>query len=341
VLALAKVRAGPDAFELVERDEPEPGQGEVVLAVAAAGICGSDLHLLHGTLPLVEHAYPLWLGHEYAGTVAAVGPGVDTDLVGARVTAEPSAGCGRCTLCRGGRPNLCRERRFEAGGFASTLRVAADRLHRLPDHVPLTVGALVEPLACVHHGLGDLARLQPGERCVVIGPGPIGILAALLAEALGASALLVGRSTSRARLELARRLGLRHVAEAGRDDLHALVADLTDGDGADLVVGAGGAGVLPAALDLLARGGRYVELALGSGATTVDLDRFTLREQQLLGSLGHTPASWRAVIDLLERRRLDPERLEGLVTKRYPLRAWRDAFAAAAGRGEGKVVLEP
>lgn len=339
--ALAKVAPGADRLELRDRATPSPAHDEVVIEVAAAGVCGSDLHLQRGTLPLVEKDYPVWMGHEYAGTIVAVGQGADPAWVGARVTAEPSAGCGACAMCTGGHANLCPMRRFDAGGFAAHVAVPVERLHRLPDDVPFEVGALAEPLACAVHGLIEVAHLNPGDLCVVIGPGPLGLLTALAAEAHGAVAVVVGRETSRPRLDLARSLELDAI-EIGPSDPLAQLEGITGARGADLVVGcAGGSGALATALAVVRPRGAYLELALGSAPALVHPDIIALRELRLMGSVGHTPTAWRRVMLMLGSGALPASKLAGLVTVSYPLSAWSAAFAAAAGRTEGKVLIRP
>jgi L-iditol 2-dehydrogenase len=342
MLALAKVGPGADRLALLERARPSPAPHEVVIEVAVAGVCGSDLHLQRGTLTLVERRYPLWLGHEYAGTVVAAGRDVDHAWLGTRVTAEPSAGCGCCADCTDGHANLCRARRFDGGGFAARVAVPVSRVHALPEEVPFEVGALCEPLACVVHGLVEVARISPGDVCVVIGPGPVGLLTALVAQAHGARTVVVGRATSRARLHLARSLGLSGVIELRSEDPHEHVRTLTRGRGADLVVGcAGGAGALALGLELIRARGAYLELALGSPPALVDPDAIAGREVRLTGSIGHTPAAWRRVLAMLGAGVLPVAPLARLATADFPLHDWARAFAAAADRTEGKVLIRP
>ncbi len=339
--ALAKGAPGADRLELLDRDPPSPAHAEVVIEVAAAGVCGSDLHLQRGTLALVEKDYPVWMGHEYAGTIVATGRGADPAWIGARVTAEPSAGCGTCAWCTGGHANLCPMRRFDGGGFATHVAVPVDRLHRLPHDVPFEVGALAEPLACAVHGLIEVAHIADGDVCVVIGPGPLGLLTALVAEARGALVVVVGRETSRLRLDLARSLDLNTI-ELGRDDPLKQLDVFTGGQGADLVVGcAGGSGALATALEVVRPRGTYLELALGSAPVVVDPDVIALRELRLMGSVGHTTDAWRRVLGMLRGGDLRISRLARLVTASYPLSEWSAAFAAAAGRTEGKVLIRP
>jgi L-iditol 2-dehydrogenase len=342
VLALAKTAAGPGRFALVERPLPALGPHEVAIDVAACGICGSDLHMLHGSLPAVEATLPVWLGHEYAGRVGVIGDGVEGLRVGDLVTAEPSAGCGHCARCRAGRPNLCPGRRYDGGGFAASVVVPAARVHRLPDGVGAVVGALFEPLACAAHGVIEVAQVQAGETVVVIGPGPIGALAALVARARGAWTLALGRASSEGRLDFLRAHGMVDAVAMGYDDARRELEQRTDGGRASVVIGcAGGGDAIRLGLELLARGGRYVELGLGGVADGIDVSTLVQSELRVMGSVSHTPASWRTALELVRDGRVPLSALEPMITLEEPLERWREAFEAAASKRHMKVVLVP
>ncbi|MFZ0322585.1 MAG: alcohol dehydrogenase catalytic domain-containing protein, partial [Actinomycetes bacterium] len=207
--ALRKLQPGQNSMEVVEVPVPEPGAGEVRIAVFAAGMCGTDLHIIDGTYPASP---PVTLGHEIAGVVEAVGPGVADDWIGVRVAPEPAVGCGRCEWCDGGYPMHCRERVSTGthvdGGFAPQVIVPARNLHALPDLLSDHAGALVEPLACVCNALLDPSAISFGDRVVVTGPGTIGILAAQVAMAAGAETTLIGLTRDAPRLAIASDIGL-------------------------------------------------------------------------------------------------------------------------------------
>jgi len=327
---------------LLERDLPPTDVHDVVIDVAACGVCGSDLHLQHSTLGFVESVLPLWLGHEYAGTVAAVGELVNTVSVGDIVTAEPSVACGRCRTCQEGHPNVCPERRFDGGGFAPQVTVSENRVHRLPEGMPVLAGALAEPLACAVHAVIEVGDVSAGDVVAVIGPGPIGILTSLVARAQGTTVILVGRESSAGRLELARALGLERVVGTPLTDVGSVISNLTDGRGADRVFGcAGGGEALGLGLDILRRRGTYVELGIGTKADLIDMQRVVTHELELKGALSHTPSTWRLALELVRQELVPAWTLVRLVTASFPLDRWEDAFAAAAGKREGKVVIEP
>ncbi len=201
-------RPGAAALRRVPR--PEPGPGEVLVRVGAAGICGSDVEVLEGRRPARYVRYPIIPGHEWAGTVAAVGAGVENVEAGAAVVAEGFRACGDCARCREGRTNLCvadyAETGFtHAGAFAEFLCVPAHLVHRLPPGTDLAAAALLEPAACVAQGLLE-ADLRPGVTAAVVGSGTLGLLAVALLDRYSPARLaLVG--TRPTRLELGRAMG--------------------------------------------------------------------------------------------------------------------------------------
>ncbi len=189
---------GVGQLALREVAKPVPGAGEILVRVEACGICGTDRHLFHGEFP---SSPPVTLGHEFAGTVEAVGPGVATFAPGMTVTGDPNIACGRCPECHRGRVNLCRNLQaigiHRDGGFADYVVMPETQAHRLPDGLDPVHGAFAEPLACCIHGM-DIAALRPGETVVVLGGGLIGLLVVQLARQAGAGrVVLVTRSAEK------------------------------------------------------------------------------------------------------------------------------------------------
>ena len=329
MIGLAKLAPGPGNVGLAEREERSPGPGQVAILVTGAGVCGTDLHIEADEF---ASAPPVTMGHEVSGGVAEIGEGVDPAWLGARVVCETYySTCGACEWCRDGRPNLCPERRsigsFVDGGFARQVVVPAGNLHRVPDWLDEHAAALTEPLACVCHCLLDPARVVAGDRVLVTGPGPVGLLAAQVARALGGELVVVGLPTDEGRLEVARGLGFE-VAYAG-DDAGTF----------DVVVEcSGSAGGAAACLEAARRGGRYVQVGVFGKPVTVPLDRVFQKELVLTSGFASTPRSWRRAMALIEGRRVA---LEPLVSEVAPLEAWERVFAdLRAGRGI-KVVFDP
>jgi threonine dehydrogenase-like Zn-dependent dehydrogenase len=327
----------PGSMDLVRVERPAPGPGEVTVAVAAAGICGSDVELLLGTRPAPYVRYPVVPGHEWAGTVAEVGPGVRGLAVGDRVVAEGFRACGRCDRCKEGRTNLCQAEYAEtgfthAGAFAELVLVPAALVHRLPAGADLAAAALLEPAACVAQGLLDV-ELRPGLRAAVVGAGTLGLIAVSILRLLSPARLtLVG--TRPDRLALGRRLGATEAVDAG--DAAALEG------GFDLVFEAanrpsGGA----AALRLARRGGAVVlEGISGSAEPSLTGDAIALGHLRVQGVFGASGAAWRWVVGLFSEGLLD---LAPLVTHRFALEEHERAFATLRDRSAAalKVQLVP
>lgn len=340
--AILKTGPGEGNVELRVHPDPSPGPGEVVLEVAAAGICGTDLHILHDEF---ETRPPVVMGHETSGRVVALGKGVTGVMEGARVTTETYFDtCGRCAACRDGRVNLCPERRSIGskvdGAFARYLKVPAANLHALPDEVSFAAGALTEPLACVVNAVLGPTTVAPGDVAVIAGPGAIGLLTLQLARAAGATTVMLGTGADARRLELARTLGADHVVNVEADDPAELVAALAaDDTGADVVYECSGAGASAAGLlPLTRRGGRYVQVGLFGRPVAWDLDQVCYRELTVTGSNATTPSAWRRAVRLLRDGRVDTE---ALVTHRYQLDDWEEAFEAFERKDGVKLMFLP
>jgi L-iditol 2-dehydrogenase len=207
----AAVLHGPGDVRLEDRAIPEPGAREVLVQIAAVGVCGSDVHYYeHGRIGSFVVRQPMVLGHESSGRVVALGPGASKHAVGDRVALEPGVPCGSCRECRAGRYNLCRDVRFFAtppidGAFANYVTIHEDFAFTLPDSVSDEAGALMEPLS-VGVWACQKANVSAGDRVLVTGAGPIGLLAAQCAQAFGATEVTV-TDLNPHRLSLAERTG--------------------------------------------------------------------------------------------------------------------------------------
>ena len=196
----AFVITGPGRGSVRDVADPRPATGQVVVDVERAGVCGTDAEFFAGTMAYLhtgQAAYPLRIGHEWSGTVSAVGTGVDPGWLGRRVTGDTMLGCGHCARCVGGRQHLCADR-YEIGirngwpgALAERLPVPVTALQPLPDEVDAAAGALVEPGGNALRAV-RAAALAPGERLLVLGPGTIGLLAAMIAAARGVEVHLLG-----------------------------------------------------------------------------------------------------------------------------------------------------
>jgi len=340
--AVVKTARGPGNVEVRDVDEPTPPPGHVLIAVRAAGICGTDIHIYHDEFRTWP---PVVMGHEVAGEIAAVGAGVAGARVGDRVTTETYVStCGVCRYCRAGRINLCPERRSIGsavdGGFTSLLVVPERNVHRLPDGVSFLGGALTEPLACVVHGAIEQPRLAPRDVAVIAGPGAIGLLTLQVVKAAGLRVIMLGTSRDGRRLELARELGADAVYNVEEGDAHKeAIGDLTGGAGADIVYECSGAGLAAAMLlELVRRGGQYAQIGLFGKPIAWDLDQVCYKELSVTGSNASVPSAWDRALEFLAEGVV---RTEPLISGVYPLTEWRAAFDAFEGRAGVKTVLQP
>ncbi|MBV9278892.1 MAG: alcohol dehydrogenase catalytic domain-containing protein [Chloroflexi bacterium] len=306
----------PDTIALQDVPRPEPGPGDVLIRVGAAGICGSDVELLRGNRPAPFVRYPIIPGHEWAGTVEETGTGVNRLRPGDIVVGEGFRSCGTCARCREGRTNLCLSWYAETGfthpgAFAEYICVPAGLVHRLPPGAQLDAAALLEPAACVASGLME-ANLRPGLSVAVLGGGTLGLLAVSLLR-LTSPARLALIDVRPERLELGRELGSDETWNAhDGDPANSL------GDSFDLVFEAAGhRDAASLAFNLARRGGTVVlEGIAGGSQVATNPDLVVLRHLTVQGVFGASRPAWTWVVDLFSRGSLDPRRL---VTHRFPL----------------------
>lgn len=333
----------PLAVELREVPVPEIGETDVLLAVGAVSVCGSDVHQFHAT-----HSWPVnipvVLGHEFCGTVAAVGSGVRGVREGDRVASETAAViCGTCLMCRTGRYNLCPARKGFGygvnGAMASYVKVPARCLHALPDSLPFDLACLAEPHAVAYQSMCVNTTIRPGDAVLVLGPGPIGLLCARMAALSGAHPLIVaGLSGDAARLAAAQTLGATHVVNIQEQPLEEVVRGL-DPLGVDVVCDASGASrPLDVALGLVKPDGQVTKVGWSPDSVPVDMNPLVQKNVRLQGSFSHNYPVWERVIHLLDARLTMPERIVGL---RTGLEGWRGAFDAMHDGAVIKSVLVP
>ena len=318
----AWVLDAPDELRYTQKPVPVPGKAEVLVRIDAVAICATDLDVIsHGPPALIEGGQPYgknWTpGHEYMGTVVAQGPGVDEFEIGDRVTVEIHAGCGQCKRCRMGMYTSChnygknygdvdkghRANGFTTdGGFAQYAVNNINTMIRVPDDMSDEEATLVVTAGTSMYGLTELGGLVAGESVVVIGPGPIGLLAVAVAKALGASpVILVG--TRENRNEIGRKLGADHVINARTEDVVERVIELT-GKGADYVVDcAGNETTTNQAVKMTNRGGRICLAAFPKEPVKFDLGYLAVNNIYLYGIRGEgRSATHRAMAFMAEKR---------------------------------------
>jgi L-iditol 2-dehydrogenase len=325
---------------LAEIAKPMPGAEEILIKVHAAGICGTDLKIYQAHY----HKYkaPVVMGHELSGTVAQLGPGVDGFSLGAPVTARIQASsCGKCRACMTGRDNLCAEKTrigFEHdGAFAEYIKVNKDQVFALPIGLDLTTAALTEPVAVIVHALRPVT-IKPTDVVLVVGPGPIGLLAAIFAKAEGATVVVAGLSADRNRLMMAKTLGVDVVivSDDERDPGRQRLMELTEGEGADVVLECSGSGPgVDQGLTLCRSAGQFVQIGTRSTPVTVDFMKIAYKEIRVTGTIDHLPMDWKEAIRFTAKYASE---MACLVTV-YSMEAWQDAFREAEAGQVAKVVL--
>jgi len=325
---------GNGQVQIGESTPRSPDAGEVQIQVSHVGICGTDLHVLHGTM---DHrvTVPQLIGHEMSGVVTELGPGVESLETGEKVVVRPLISCNECPACRTGHQHICQRLSFlgidAPGALQDHWTVPVDIVHLVPPHVPLETAALVEPLAVACHDV-KRAGLASGESVVVFGAGPIGLLIGLLARQKGASVLVTDINPTR--LDLAAGLGLDAVA-AGEVD--AAVEALTGDTGADVVFEvSGSAAAIGEATNLLRTRGRLVVVGIHSEPHPVDLFRVFWRELHLLGARVYEPEDFDEAIALTSEQALP---LDRLITSVVPLENLAEAFDELQSGGKAVKVL--
>ena len=338
---MSEVRAARwrgNRLELTRVPRSEPGPGEARVRLEACGICGTDLHFRGAGLWPAEHTP----GHEMIGRVELLGDAASGPAIGTRVAVEPLRGCGDCGLCQGGRVNLCPRLALYgihlAGGFAEEICVPAERLHPLPESLPMAVAAMTEPVAVCVHGLrqGGLAK---GQRVLVLGAGTIGLLSVAAARALGAGEVWISARHPH-QAERARALGAHRVLEESEASPARLAAQAEEAE-IDLVLETvgGSADTLEAGVAAVRPGGTLAVLGLFD---QISLPPFPLllKETRLAWSncyaQGPPHCDFRDAIELLEAERDD---LEALATHAMPLAQIESAFAVANDKGSGAVKV--
>lgn len=338
----AAVLRAPRALRVETMRAPEPGPGEVLVRVGAAGICGTDYRIWTGERGV---SYPLTPGHEFIGDVAAVGPGVGRVAVGDRVAVEPNWGCGHCDLCREGSGNLCLARTAvgidRAGGFAELAVLPEQACWPAPAGVGDERLLFTEPLAVVVRAVAR-GEPRPGGSAAVLGAGTLGLLALQLLRARGSRVLVVGRTERR--LGLARELGAHAtvaLGAAGTDDAVAAARALSGRDGVDVVIEtAGTAAAVELALGqvgFVRPGGRVVLTGLPHDPARIDFFWIVRREIEVRGSMIYQQEFGEAVA-LLARGAVE---VGPLLTHRFPLEAIEEALLTHRRPEAIKVAVFP
>jgi threonine dehydrogenase-like Zn-dependent dehydrogenase len=348
----AWVLGNPDQLLLMDKPVPVPARAEVLIRIDAVAICATDLEIIHsgspasigGGLPFNTNFTP---GHEYMGTVAALGPDVDEFTIGERISVEIHAGCGQCKRCRQGMYTSClnygkpekghRANGFTTdGGFAEYAINSINTLARVPDTMSDAEATLVVTAGTSMYGLTELGGLVAGESVVVIGPGPIGLLAVAVAKALGASPVIL-TGTRNKRLAIGRELGADRIININEEDAVEVVKQLTGGIGADYVVEcAGTEATINQAVHMTNRGGKICLAAFPHDPVTMDIAYLVKNNIYAYGIRGEGRSATRRAMALMTEKRFDATKIH---THTFPLADLPTALRYARERIEDAIKV--
>lgn len=351
----------------VYEDRPIPTlrtSRDVRVRVIATGLCGSDVsscpsisnsrlltsllvqvhYWQHGRIGNYVVNAPIVLGHESAGIVEACGEDVTHLKIGDQVALEPGVGCNTCEICRSGHYNICDAMRFAAtppydGTLSTFYCLPEECCYKLPSHISLREGALVEPLSIAVHCCGLAGNLQ-GRKVAVFGAGPIGLLCCAVARAFGAARVVIADVVD-SRLEFSKGFGATHTykmrPESAESNAQSLLAQTELGKGVNVVIDATGAeSCIECGVAVLQRGGTFVQAGLGAPRISFPVGQMCDKEATLKGSFRYGPGDYKLAIELLESKRI---RLHELITHEFPFLEAEKAFENVAGRVGIKTVI--
>ncbi|RQO46212.1 L-idonate 5-dehydrogenase [Variovorax sp. KBW07] len=332
----------PDDLRLDEQDAGEIGPGQVLVKVGMGGICGSDLHYFHnGGFGTVRIKEPMVLGHEVAGTVVAVAPGVESVRIGDKVAVNPSRPCGACKFCLEGLPNQCLDMRFYGsamrtphvqGAFRNMLLCEATQCVKVAEHVPLRLAALAEPFSVGLHGVSRAGPLL-GKRVLVSGCGPIGVLAIAAARAHGAAEITATDVVDEP-LAIARAMGADQVINVAQDKAWVSRYSVDKGTFDVMLECSGNERALRDGLEVMRPRGVVVQLGLG-GDVSIPQNMVVAKELSICGSF-RFHAEFALAVRLINEGRVD---LSPVVTHTFPMLKAREAFELASDRKQAMKVL--
>lgn len=333
----AAAYTGDGVVSVTDATPTEPGPDDVVIDVAYVGVCGTDLHIIHGSMD-ARVSRPLVFGHEMSGTIRALGTDVTGWSVGDSVTVMPLDWDGTCPACRNGNQHICQNLDFigidSPGALQQTWTVPASTLVPLPASLPLRTAALIEPVAVAVHDVRR-SELRAGDRAVIIGGGPIGVLIASVARQAGAEIVVL-------ELDPARRLMIEQLGfttvDPSATDATAWVEEWTGGAGADVVFEVSGAAAAVRSATTFARvRGTIVIVAIHPTPREIDLQRVFWRELRLLGARVYQRIDFERAIELLDSDAIDAE---AVITSVYPLTGVTDALAELQSGRALKVLID-
>lgn len=334
------VMTEPGKIVFCDVEAPSPGDNEVILQTKRIGVCGSDIHVYHGMHPYT--GYPVVQGHEVGGVVAAIGKNVTHVKPGDKITFMPQVTCGQCYPCQHGMYHICESLKvmgFQTGGAAQEyFALPAENVLKLPDTMSLDQAAMIEPIAVTVHAIARGGGAA-GKRVIVLGAGPIGNLTAQVAQALGATAVMI-TDISPYKLEMARRCGIGITVNTAAENLGEAIARHFGPDKADLILECVGIETtMTDAIQYARKGSTIVVVGVFGKKPQVDLGLVQDRELSLVGTLMYQKPDYEVAIDLAANGRL---KLDEMITHRFPFDRYLDAYHAIEESGGNylKVMIE-
>lgn len=323
----AAIFLGPNqALKVEEVPTPKPGAGEILVKVAACGVCHTDLHYLDHNVPTFKPP-PMILGHEASGTVAGLGTGVTSWKEGDRVLLPAVVSCGTCKMCRTGRENICDTMRMFGnhvdGAYAEYVLAPAKDAFRMPVEVPLIEGSIIaDAVSTPFHAVVNRGQVKPGDRVAVFGCGGVGMSCVQVAAAVGASVVAVDVLPEK--LELAKKMGAEFTINAAATERIDKEVRKLFGDGADVAFECiGRPDTIQKAFSVIRKGGTCVIVGFSDKPVELPAAKIMFFEQAVIGSLGCRPVDYPRIIELARMGKL---KVAELVTGRFPLENINDAF---------------
>jgi len=339
-----KLKKGIGNVEYKDVPGPEINDDEVLIKVKAAGICGTDIHIYHDSYPYWP---PVILGHEFSGVIEKAGKNIKNYRVGDRVTSEPHQKvCGTCSYCRRGLIHLCDSKRSPGwgidGAMAEYIKLPEKLLHRLPDNITFEEGAVIEPISTVTHAIIERGSLTCEKSVVVLGPGPIGLIAAQVCKAIGATIVIIAGTEEDVeyRLKVANELNIDYVVNINKTDLANFVYVKTENFGASAAVECSGSEKgLNDAVEILCKNGKLIAMGMvGKEFINLKWKKIIMKEIDIITSLSSTYKSWEYAINLLGSGKINVKKI---ISHKFSLSEYKEAFDLIIRKKALKVILIP
>ncbi len=343
--AFVKLKKGPGNIGVIEMEDPPVREGEILIQIAAAGVCHTDVLMINWG-PTIEKEYrpalPLVMGHEFSGTILKLGSQVSGFEAGDPVVVNPILTCGRCSYCLEGRQQVCSNRTllgFQGnGGFAERISVPARNVYKLSPKIDLETAVLCEPFNTIIRAF-EKASPSYGDTVLISGPGPMGLLALLLGQYCGCgSILMTGLDADRERLRIAESLGAVPI-NVEREDVKGRVKEVTHGLGLSVILETSGSSrALIQDLDLLRRCGKLILVGLSEEPAPFIPAAFALNETEMIGIRAYNPKTWETCLKILASGKID---FSPVLTHRLPLDQAEKGFELLQKKIGFKILLKP